>query len=186
MAGRVPPEVSAAIADRAASLRGQATGRVLDLDNGPLTTPTRGVRHDLRAFRRRTNATDHSYRRLHKTACARWSMHAPRTDNPAAAYVVGHSESGDVSARPIAGLHLGRDIRSRFRRAALRKRSAIASRSPQWRQFVSAVCGGVGPVPDAGARGRRQLTSIVTELTVTVRDGAPPSAPPGSCRPMID
>ena len=36
MAGRVPPEVFAALADRAASLRGRATGRVLDLDTDPL------------------------------------------------------------------------------------------------------------------------------------------------------
>ena len=31
-----------------------------------------------------------------------------------------------------------------------------------------------------------QVSSMVTECTVTSRDGAPPSAPPGSWRPIID
>ena len=38
----------------------------------------------------------------------------------------------------------------------------------------------------APAWGSAGVSSMVTECTVTSRDGAPPIAPPGSCRPMID
>ena len=65
MAGRVPPEVSAAIADRAASLRGQATGRVLDLDNGSLADAD-GAYDTIYAFLQAPHQRDldHFYRRL--------------------------------------------------------------------------------------------------------------------------
>ncbi len=142
MAGRVPPEVSAAIADRAASLRGQATGRVLDLDNGSLDDAD-GAYDTIYAFLQAPHQRDldHFYRRLHKLLAPGGLMYVLeptiRSDPRGRALRI-----GGRLARPIAGLHLGRDIPQSIRRAGLFvsdvHRFEVAAVAAPFRPFVEA------------------------------------------------
>jgi SAM-dependent methyltransferase len=153
MAGRVPPEVSAAIADRVASLRGQATGRVLDLDNGSLDD-AHGVYDTIYALLQAPHQRDldHFYRRLHELLAPGGLMYVlePTIRTGPRGRALG---IGGRLARPIPGLHLGRDIPQSIRRAGLfvsdLRRFEIAAAAAPFRPFVEAWARFPTPAPEA-------------------------------------
>lgn len=153
MAGRVPPEVSAAIADRAASLRGRATGRVLDLDTDSLDDPD-GVYDTVYAFLHAPHQRDldHFYRRLRELLAPGGLMYVlePTIRTGPRGRALG---IGGRLPRPIAGLHLGRDIPQTIRRAGLfvsdLHRFEIAAVAMPFRSFVEAWARFPAPAPEA-------------------------------------
>ena len=142
MAGRVPPEVSAALADRAASLRSRATGRVLDLDTDPFDDAD-GVYDTIYAFLQAPHQRDldHFYRRLRELLAPGGLMYVlePTIRSGPRGRALG---IGGRLARPIAGLHLGRDIPQSIRRAGLFvsdvHRFEVAAVAAPFRPFVEA------------------------------------------------
>jgi len=153
MAGRVPPEVSAAIADRAASLRGRATGRVLDLDTDPLDDAD-GVYDTTYSFLQAPHQRDldHFYRRLHELLAPGGLMYVlePTIRTGPRGRALG---IGGRLARPVAGLHLGRDIPQSIRQAGLfvsdLHRFEIATVAAPFRPFVEAWARFPTPAPEA-------------------------------------
>ena len=154
MAGRVPPEVSAALADRAASLRSRATGRVLDLDTDPFDDAD-GVYDTIYAFLQAPHQRDldHFYRRLHELLAPGGLMYVLeptiRTGKLGRALGI-----GGRLARPIAGLHFDCDIPQSIRRAGLfvsdLHRFEIAAVAAPFRSFVEAWARFPTPAPEAG------------------------------------
>ena len=155
MAGRVPPEVFAALTDRAASLRGRATGRVLDLDTDPLDDAV-GVYDTIYAFLQAPHQSDldRFYRQLHQLLAPGGLVYVLeptiRTGNLGRALGI-----GGRLARPITGLHLDRDIPQSIRRAGLFVsdvyRFEVAAVAAPFRPFVEAWARLPTPAPEAGA-----------------------------------
>ena len=154
MAGRVPPEVFAALADRAASLRSRATGRVLDLDTDPLDDAD-GVYDTIYAFLQAPHRRDldHFYRRLRErlAPCGLMYVLEPTIRTGPRGRALG---IGGRLARPIAGLHLNRDIPQSIRRAGLFvsdvHRFEIAAVAAPFRPFVEAWARFPTPAPEVG------------------------------------
>ena len=154
MASRVPPEVSTALADRAASLRGRATGRVLDLDTDPLDDAD-GVYDTIYAFLQAPHQSDldRFYRQLHQLLAPGGLVYVlePTIRNGKLGRALG---IGGRLARPIAGLHLDRDIPQSIRRAGLFvsdvHRFEVAAVAAPFRPFVEAWARFPTPAPEAG------------------------------------
>ena len=154
MASRVPPEVSTALADRAASLRGRATGRVLDLDTDPLDEAD-GVYDTIYAFLQAPHQRDldRFYRQLHELLAPGGLVYVlePTIRNGKLGRAPG---IGGRLARPIAGLHLDRDIPQSIRRAGLFvsevHRFEGAAVAAPFRPFVEAWARFPTPAPEAG------------------------------------
>jgi SAM-dependent methyltransferase len=154
MAGRVPPEVSAALAERAASLRGRATGRVLDLDTDPLDDAD-GAYDTIYAFLQAPHRRDldRFYRRLHELLAPSGLMYVlePTMRTGPLGRALG---IGGRLARPITGLHLDRDVPQSIRRSGLfvsdLHRFEIAPVAAPFRPFVEAWAQFPTPAPEVG------------------------------------
>ncbi|MEO0492796.1 MAG: hypothetical protein AAF081_05200 [Actinomycetota bacterium] len=151
MAGRVPPEVSAALADRAATLRGRASGRTLDLDVDRLDDAD-GVYDTIFAFLQAPQHRDLDafYRRLHDVLAPDGLLYVlePTIRTGPLGRALG---IGGRLVRPITGLHLDRDVPQAIRRAGLFvsdvHRFEIASVAAPLRPFVEAWARFPTPAP---------------------------------------
>lgn len=153
MAPRLPLEISAALADRAASVRTRSVGRVLDLDevslddaNGSYDTIYSFVKAPYEAD------LDRFCTRLREHLADEGTLYllepTVRTGPLGRALTF-----GGRLARPITGLHLDRDIAQAVRRSGLfvtdLHRFEIASVSAPLRPFVEAWARFPTPAPAA-------------------------------------
>ena len=142
MAPRLPLEISAALADRAAALRDRASGRVLDLDDTPIGDAD-GVYETIFCF------TKTPYEADLDGFCVRLREHL--ADNGTLYLLEPTIRTGQLGralsfggrlARPVTGLHLDRDVAQAVRRSGLfvtdLLRFEIASVSAPLRPFVEA------------------------------------------------
>lgn len=154
MAPRLPLEISAALAERAARLRMQASGRVLDLDE--LTLDAADGRYDtILSFVKAPFESDlDGYcRRLGDHLASDGVVYLLEPTVRTGPLGRALSFGGRV-ARPITGLHLDRDIAPALRRTGLfvtdLHRFEIASVSAPLRPFVEAWARFPTPPPECG------------------------------------
>ena len=155
MAGRVPPEISAALADRAAALRERATGRVLDLDETSLDDAD-GLYDTIVSFVQAPHQRDLDafYVRLREHLAPDGHLYAlePTIRTGPLGRALG---LGGRLARPITGLHLDRDVPPSIRRAGLfvadLHRFEIASVAAPLRPFVECWARFPTPTPAPSA-----------------------------------
>ncbi|MEM8747605.1 MAG: hypothetical protein AAGF91_12955 [Actinomycetota bacterium] len=155
MASRVPPEVSAALAERAANLRERATGRVLDLDTDELVDAS-GAYDTIFAFVQAPQQADLDgfYVRLRELLALDGHLYALEPTIRTGPLGRALGISGRL-ARPLTGLHLDRDVPPAIRRAGLFvtdvHRFEIASVAAPLRPFVEAWARFPTSAPNADA-----------------------------------
>ena len=153
MPGRVPPEISAALADRAAALRSRSTGRVLDLDEAALDDAD-GTYDTILAFVQAPHQRDldgfYARLRAHLAADGHLYVLEPTIRTGPLGRALGW---GGRLTRPITGLYLDRDVPASIRGAGLfvadLHRFEIASVAAPLRPFVECWARFPTPAPSA-------------------------------------
>lgn len=154
MAPRLPLEISAALAERAAALRGRADGRVLDLDEVSIVDAD-GTYDTILSFVKAPYEADlDGYcRRLRDRLAPSGMLYLLEPTMRTGPLGRALSLGGRI-ARPMTGLHLDRDIAQAVRRSGLfvtdLHRFEIASVSAPLRPFVEAWARFPTPLPDGG------------------------------------
>ena len=146
-------EISAALADRASSLRARAIGRVLDLDDQPLGDAD-GEYDTIFSFVQTPYEADlDGYCRRLRTHLASGGMLYLLEPTIRTGPLGRALTFGGRLARPVTGLHLDRDVAQAVRRAGLfvtdLHRFEIASVSAPLRPFVEAWARHPTPPPEA-------------------------------------